>query len=162
MLKRLLLAIDQYESGQTALHFTSALAAGTGAEVRVLHVRELSTHPRVPPLETVADAQFLVHEAAFALRLAGTSAEGLACSERSDRVAKRIVQEAFDSDSDAIVLGSRRLRGIDRLSRRGVREHVTRLSPLPVITAPAPMLDSIPTSGWFRNARSRDLTRNRD
>ena len=162
MLKRLLLAIDQYESGQTALHFTSALAAGTGAEVRVLHVRELSAHARVPPLETPAEAQCLVREAAFTLRLAGASADGLACSERSDHVAKRIVQEASDSDADAIVLGSRRLRGIDRLSRRGVREHVTRLSPLPVITAPAPMLDGIPTSGWFRINRTRDLTRNGD
>jgi hypothetical protein len=44
---------------------------------------------------------------------------------------------------DAIVLGTRRLHGIGRLSGRGVREQVLRLSPLPVIASPTPLTNAI-------------------
>jgi nucleotide-binding universal stress UspA family protein len=56
-----------------------------------------------------------------------------------------IVTESADWHCDAIVLGSRRLRGIERLSGRGVRERVVRLSPLPVITAPTPVVNGTHT-----------------
>jgi hypothetical protein len=42
MWDRLLLAMDQYESGQAALTFTAGLAAATGTDVRIIHIRELS------------------------------------------------------------------------------------------------------------------------
>jgi hypothetical protein len=48
MWDRLLLAIDHSESGLMALGLTAALASATGAEVRVLHVRELPMAARVP------------------------------------------------------------------------------------------------------------------
>jgi nucleotide-binding universal stress UspA family protein len=143
MWRRLLLAIDQFESGQTALEFTTHLAASTGADVRVLHLRELAVYARVPPLETPADGQYLVDESVFSLRIAGVGAEGKACSTRSDRIARRIVEEASAWQCNAIVVGSRRLRGIDRLSGRGVRESILRLSPLPVITAPSPVTTGV-------------------
>jgi nucleotide-binding universal stress UspA family protein len=143
MWRRLLLTIDQFESGQTALEFTARLASATGADVRVLHMRELGIYARVPPLETPADAQYLVDESVFSLRLAGIGAEGQACSVRGDRVAGRIVEEASTWHCDAIVLGSRRLRGIERLSGHGVRDGVLRLSPLPVITAPSPVANGV-------------------
>jgi nucleotide-binding universal stress UspA family protein len=60
MWDRLLFAMDQYESGQTALEFTAGLAAATGTDVRVIHVRELSGLARVPPLETPDEAHSLV------------------------------------------------------------------------------------------------------
>ena len=48
MWDRLLFAMDQYESGQTALGFTAGLAAMTGTDVRVVHVRELFRVARSP------------------------------------------------------------------------------------------------------------------
>jgi hypothetical protein len=65
MWDRVLLALDQYESGQSALRMTMKLAAVTHSEVRVLHVRALSKWARVPPLETPAEAEYLVSEAVF-------------------------------------------------------------------------------------------------
>ena len=143
MWKHLLLAIDQFDSGQAALDFTTGIAAGLGADVRVFHARELSKFARVPPLETVADAQFLVDEAVCHLRVANVVAEGRSCSIREEHVADRIVEEASRWRCDAIVLGSRRLRGMSRLSGWGVRERVLRTSPLPMLVAPTPLLNGL-------------------
>jgi nucleotide-binding universal stress UspA family protein len=151
MWDRLLFAIDQYESGQTALEFTAGLAAATGTEVRVIHVRELSGLARVPPLESSAEANSLVDQAVFSLRLAGVGAEGRACSLPEDQVARRIVDESLYWVCDAIVLGTRRLRGISRVSGRGVRDRILRLSPLPVIAAPTPLCNGVYGSTRLRS-----------
>jgi nucleotide-binding universal stress UspA family protein len=151
MWNRLLFAIDQYESGQTALQFAAGLAAATGSDVRVLHVRELSGLARVPPMETPDEAQSLVDEAVFSLRLAGVGAEGRACSLPEDQVARRIVEESLYWACDAIVLGTRRLHGISRFSGRGVRDRVLRLSPLAVIAAPTPLSNGIYSSTRLRH-----------
>jgi nucleotide-binding universal stress UspA family protein len=151
MWDRLLFAIDQYESGQTALEFTAGLAAATGTDVRVIHVRELSGLARVPPLESTDEADSLVDHAVFSLRLGGVGAEGRACSLPEDQVARRIVEESLCWVCDAIVLGTRRLRGVSRLSGRGVRDRILRLSPLPVIAAPTPLRNGIHTSGRIRS-----------
>jgi nucleotide-binding universal stress UspA family protein len=152
MWNRLLFAIDQFESGQVALTFTAGLANSTGAEVRVLHVRELSRWARVPPLETPAESELLVQQAVFSLRFAGVGAEGLACSTIEDRVAERIIEEADRWSCDAIVLGTRRLHGIHRLSGRGRREQILRASPLPVIAAPTPSTNAVHSPARLRPA----------
>ncbi len=156
MWDRLLLAIDQYESGQTALKFTAELASLTSADVRVLHVRELSGLARVPPLETPAEADSLVEEAVFSLRLVGVGAEGRACSFPEDQVPLRIVEESLYGTCDAIVLGTRRLRGVSRLSGRGVRDRVLRLSILPVLAAPTPLHNGIYSPGRIRSVPRND------
>jgi nucleotide-binding universal stress UspA family protein len=138
MWDRMLLALDQYESGQSALKMTTQLATTIQSEVRVLHIRELSKWVRVPPIESPGEADFLVGQAVFALRVAGVGAEGRSCSVFEDHVAQRIVEESLSWLCDVIVLGTRRLRGLGRLSGHGVRDHVLRLSPLPVIAAPTP------------------------
>src|ERR1019366_10099428 len=147
MWDRLLFAIDQYESGQTALEFTAGLAAATCTDVRVIHVRELSGLARVPPLESPAEAESVVEQAVFALRLAGVGAEGRACSLPEDQVARRIVEESLYWVCDAIVVGTRRLRGVSRLSGHGVRDRILRLSPLPVIAAPTPLSNGFHSPG---------------
>lgn len=152
MWDRLLFAIDQYESGQTALEFTAGLAAATGTDVRVIHVRELSRLARVPPLESPDEADSLVEQAVFSLRLAGVGAEGRACSLPDDQVARRIVEESLYWVCDAVVLGTRRLRGVGRLSGRGVRDRILRLSPLPVIAAPTPL-----SNGFYNQRRIRSM-----
>jgi len=150
MWDRLLLAMDQYESGQAALTFTAGLAAATGTDVRIIHIRELSRLARVPPLESPFHAQALVDEAVLSLRLAGIGAEGTTCSLPEDQVARRITEESLYWLCDAIVLGTRRLRGISRLSARGVRERILRLSPLPVIAAPTPLDNGIYRCSGFQ------------
>jgi nucleotide-binding universal stress UspA family protein len=151
MWDRLLFAIDQYESGQTALEFTVGLAAATGTDVRVIHVRELSRLARVPPLESPDEADSLVEQAVFSLRLAGVGAEGRACSLPEDQIARRIVEESLYWLCDAVVLGTRRLRGVGRLSGRGVRDRILRLSPLPVIAAPTPLSNGFYSPGRIRS-----------
>jgi nucleotide-binding universal stress UspA family protein len=167
MWDRLLFAIDQYESGQTALEFTAGLAAATGTDVRVIHVRELSGLARVPPLETPDEAHSLVEQAVSALRLAGVGADGRACSLPEDQVARRIVEESLYWVCDAIVVGTRRLRGVSRLSGHGVRDRILRLSPLPVIAAPTPLSNGIYSPGRIgslqpANRATPDLERMND
>jgi nucleotide-binding universal stress UspA family protein len=156
MWDRLLLAIDQFESGQTALRVSERLALGTGADVRMIHIRLLSKWARVPPLETPTDAESLVDEAVFSLRLAGIGAEGRACSFPEDQVAQRIVEESMSWMCDAIVLGSRRLRGLNRITGRGVRERVLRMSVLPVIVASTPLDNGIYSPASLRSETKHD------
>jgi nucleotide-binding universal stress UspA family protein len=156
MWDRLLLAIDQFDSGQSALRLSERLALSTGAEVRVIHVRQLSKWARVPPLETPADANSLVDEAVFSLRLVGIGAEGRACSFPEDQVARRIVEESMYWLCDAIVLGSRRLHGLNRITGRGVRDQVLRMSVLPVIVAPTPLDNGIYSPARLRSGPRSD------
>jgi nucleotide-binding universal stress UspA family protein len=141
MSNRLLLAIGQFEPSQTAVDFTIGFAALAGSEVRVLHIRELSTSLRIPPLETAEEACTLVDETVRRLQTAGVKAEGDACSDRETQVARRIVQEASKQRCNAIILGSLRLRGLESVMGRRTRERVLKLSPLPVIITP-PALDT--------------------
>ena len=84
MRDRLLLAIDQFEPGQAAVDFTIGLAAKSGANVTVFHVRELSKSLRVPPIETLADAHLLVDHTVLRMQVAGVATEGHLCSSRED------------------------------------------------------------------------------
>ena len=137
MWDRLLCAIDQFESGQTALDFVAGVASANDASVCVLHIRELPKMARVLPLETPAESEELVGDAVLSLRMRGIAAEGRSCSVLEDHVARQIVKKALLWECQAIVLGSRRLHGISRLSGRGVRERILRLSSLPVLVGPA-------------------------
>jgi nucleotide-binding universal stress UspA family protein len=134
---RLLCAIDQFESGGSALDFVADIAFANDASVRVLHIREVPRMAHAVPLELQADAEQLVRDAVQSLSTLGIAAEGRSSSVFQDHVARRIVEEAAFWECQAIVLGSRRVRGIGRLSGRGVRERVLRLSALPVLVAPA-------------------------
>ena len=150
MWDRLLFAVDQFESGQKALEFVGDVASANDASVRVLHIRELSKLARVVPLETPDDAEQLVRESVHSLQSLGVAAEGRSCSVLQEHVARRIVQEAGVWECQVIVLGSRRLHGIARLSGGGVRERVLRLSSLPVLVA-----QTGETNGVFSPARFR-------
>jgi nucleotide-binding universal stress UspA family protein len=150
---RLLFAIDQFESGQTALEFVAGVASANDASVRVLHIRELPRMARALPLESPAEAEDLVREAVRSLQLLGVPAEGRSCSVLQEHVARRIVEEALQWKCQGIVLGSRRLHGIARLSGRGARERILRLSSLPVLVAPAAETNGIFWPSRFRPNR---------
>lgn len=133
---RLLLAIDQTDAGEAAVDFTVGHAALSGAAVTVLHIRELSPMHRVPPLESAGMARELVEGSVAVLHEGGIPTVGLISTAREDAVARRIVDVAVEEHCAGIVLGSCRLRGFHRLTGRGVRERVLRVSHLPVIVAP--------------------------
>jgi nucleotide-binding universal stress UspA family protein len=154
---RLLCAIDQFESGQSALDFVAGLAATNDASVRILHIREVSRMARAVPLETPIEADLLVREAVHLLGRVGTAAEGRSCSVLQEHVARRIADEAVHWDCQAIVLGSRRLRGIARLSGRGVRERILRFSSLPVLVAPAAESNRIYWPPRFRSEQGEPV-----
>jgi len=153
MWDRLLCAIGQFESDQTALGLAASVASANESSVRVLHIRELSKMARVIPLETPDQAEELVRDAVDSLRMLGIAAAGRSCSALEDHVARRIVDEARLWESQAIILGSRRLRGIDRLSGRGVRERILRASLLPVLVGPR--ADGIYRSPMLRRDRDQ-------
>lgn len=137
MWDRLLLAMDQFDSGQTALALAGGLATRSGASIVVLHVRERSPYMQVPPLETLAEARSLVDNAVTTLVRTGIDSHCVLGSAGQHLVARAIVEEAAAWDCDAIILGSTRLRGFRRIGGAGVRERVVRNSPLPVLVAPA-------------------------
>jgi nucleotide-binding universal stress UspA family protein len=152
---RLLCAIDQFESGQTTLDFVAGVASANDASVCVLHIREVPNSGRVLPLEAPAEAEELARDAVLSLRMRGIAAEGRSCSALQDHVARQIVKEALLWECQAIVLGSRRLHGISRLSGRGVRERILRLSPLPVLVGPAAESNGIYWPRRFRSDREQ-------
>jgi nucleotide-binding universal stress UspA family protein len=139
MSMRLLVAMDQFEPGQSALDYAAGLSVESGAAVWVFHVRELPNTRRIPPLETVAESDDLVDDAVIRLRQTGVSAGGRSVSVREKFVANRIAEESLVMSCDAIVLGSWRLTGLRRFSGCGLRDRLLRLSPLPVYIAPAPL-----------------------
>jgi nucleotide-binding universal stress UspA family protein len=147
---RLLFAIDQFESGQAALGFVAGVATANDASVRVLHIREVPRMARALPLENPDEAAELVREAVRSLQWLGVTADGRSCSVLQEHVARRIVEEASLWECQAIVLGSRRLHGFARLSGRGVREHILRLSSLPVLVAPTGEINGIFSPARFR------------
>jgi nucleotide-binding universal stress UspA family protein len=151
--ERLLCAIDQFESGQTALAFTAGVASANQSSVRVLHIREVPRMARALPLETPIEAEELVRDAVLTLQRLGIAAEGRSCSVQQEHVARQIVQDALLWECQAIVLGSRRLRGIGRLSSGGVRERILRHSFLPVLVAPAAESNGIYWPPRFRTDR---------
>jgi nucleotide-binding universal stress UspA family protein len=152
---RLLCAIDQFESGQATLDFVAGVASADDASVCVLHIREVPKMARVLPLESPAEAEELVCDAVLSLRMRGIAAEGRSCSALQDHIARQIVKEALLRECRAIVLGSRRLHGISRLSARGVRERILRLSPLPVLVGPAAESNGIYWPPRFRSDRDQ-------
>ncbi len=142
MFKRILLALDSSESGQVAISFTIALAASCRAEVRIVHVSQGELDHRGLSCMTPYDARYLVDDATLRFRCAWVTATGVARlipTTTSRSVSESIADEARRWAADAIVLGSQRRRGLCRVTSRGVREQVTRLSCLPVLTAPAPL-----------------------
>ena len=141
---QLLLAIDRSEAGQAAVDFTIGFAARSRAYVTVLHVRELPSSMRVPPLESSDMARALVEESVARINEAGVPAEGMIYTTREPNVAKCIVETADEWGCSGIVLGSHRLRGIHRLAGRKVREQAMRLSNLPVVVAPPALMRTAP------------------
>jgi nucleotide-binding universal stress UspA family protein len=154
MFTRILLAIDDSSSSEAAVSFAIALARQSSGAVRVVHVNEYLVGGRGFTVETQSQAINHLEHAVTALREAGIPTEGSLYLTTCFGVEDRIATAAQDWSADVIVLGSRRRRRLGRFGGKGMRERVTSLSALPVLTAPAPLdvtsrrlpdLDELPT-----------------
>jgi nucleotide-binding universal stress UspA family protein len=139
MFERLLVAIDDTAAGEVGISFATALAHRYGASVHVFHVNELLIGGRGVTLETDRDASRLVDRAVQQLQDSGVEATGEYVVANCFTLAPHIAEAASRSGADAILLGSQRRRRLPRLFGRGVRERVTGVTPLPVLTAPSPL-----------------------
>ena len=139
MFSRILLAIDDSASSEVAISFATALARQHSGVVRVVHVNEYLVGGRGFTVETQAQAISHLERAVSALRSAGVPTEGSLYLTSVFGVDIRIANAAHDWSADVIVLGSRRRRRFARLGGKGMRERVTSLTALPVLTAPAPL-----------------------
>jgi nucleotide-binding universal stress UspA family protein len=139
MFNRILLAIDDSDSSEVAISFATALAREYSSAVRVVHVNEFLVGGRGVTIETQAEAISHLEHAVTSLRAAGVATEGSLYLTSCFGVEVRIANAAQDWSADVIVLGSRRRRRFARLGGKGMRERVTSLTTLPVLTAPAPL-----------------------
>jgi nucleotide-binding universal stress UspA family protein len=139
MFTRILLAIDDSASSDAAISFATAMARQSSASVRIVHVNEFLVGGRGTTVETQAQAIAHLENAVNALRSEGIPTEGALYLTSCFGVEMRIANSAHDWSADVIVLGSRRRRRFSRFAGKGVRERVTNLTSLPVLTAPAPM-----------------------
>ncbi len=139
MFDRILLALDDSPAGEVATVFSAALARRTGATVHVLHVNERLVGGNGLTLRSRHDAAELVTNAVQQLADAGVRAAGSVRVAAYRGIPMRIVEAAHDRKADAIVLGSNRGRHLARLFSAQVRERTTRLTALPVLTAPSPL-----------------------
>jgi nucleotide-binding universal stress UspA family protein len=139
MFDRILLAIDDSPSSEIATAFATAIARRSGASVHVFFVNEYLVSGGGVTLQTRDEAARLVNTAIEQLREAGVAAGGSARVAHYRKVAQCIVAAAEEHEVDAVVLGSRRQRRLQRVFSFQVRERVTRLTSLPVLTAPSPL-----------------------
>jgi nucleotide-binding universal stress UspA family protein len=139
MFDRLLLALDDSPAGEVAVLFAAAVARRTGANVHVLHVNEHLVGGNGVTLRSGQESSDLVSDAVRQLARAGVRAAGSVRVSSYRNVPEQIVRTALERSADAIVLGSTRNRRLGRLFSAQVRERTTRLTALPVLTAPAPL-----------------------
>lgn len=139
MFNRILLAIDASSSSEAAVSFAMAMAAQSSGAIRVVHVNEYLVGGRGFTVATQSEAINHLENAVGVLRGAGIPTEGSLYLTSCFGVEGRIVTAAHDWSADVIVLGSRRHRRLARFGGQGMRERVTNLTGLPVLTAPAPL-----------------------
>jgi nucleotide-binding universal stress UspA family protein len=138
MFTRILLAVDGTEADEVATSFVTGMARQNSATVRVLHVNEYLAGGRGFARSTDKEAHRIVDRAARSLVVAGVPADGEVRVAYSFDMPTRIAEGASEWAADVIVVGSRR-RSRRLFSGQGMREKVTRLTALPVLTVPAPL-----------------------
>jgi nucleotide-binding universal stress UspA family protein len=156
MFEQILLAIDDSPASDMAAAFAGALATQGQGAVHVFHVNEYLVSGRGVTLHTRDEAMELITRVVLQLREAGVRAAGSSCVATYRQVPHRIAETALARGADAIVLGSRRERRLSRLFSLQVRERTTRLTALPVLTAPSP-LGRIRAAGSFHSTIEAEL-----
>jgi nucleotide-binding universal stress UspA family protein len=138
MFKRILLAIDDSPSGSAAVSFAIAMAKDSGA-VHVVHINELLVGGRGHTVETRLEATAVLDTAVAELLDAGVAATGVVFTANCFNVAPSIARAAAELPADVIVVGSRRRARFAVLRGKSMRERITAVTTLPVMTAPPPL-----------------------
>ena len=146
MFNRLLLAIDGSAGADPAVAFTAGLANQYGAHVYVVHVNQYVVGGRGHTVITERESGALVDAAVVQLRALGLDSFGFARRATAFNVPQVIADTACATDADAIVMGSNRRQGLRARFGGGIRERVTRLATVPVLTAPGPL--ELPADLW--------------
>ncbi len=138
MFQRILLALDSGDAAAVASCFTVALARSGAASVHVVHVNERLIGAFGLSAEPPDEGADVVTEALRDMRAAGIPATGATYATTPFDVAPAIADVAEQWRADVIVLGSRRRR-VGPVLRASMRDKIARATPLPVLTAPAPL-----------------------
>jgi len=144
MFERILVSVDGSPDSDKAVRVASEIARCQGAEVIVVHGRDISVvsppgppSPVPPPQaepETEEEARSLVDAALTLLKEAGLNARGTVLPLRG-RLAKQIVDLAVQESADLIVLGSRGMSHIQEIVIGSIADKVIHISPIPVLLA---------------------------
>jgi nucleotide-binding universal stress UspA family protein len=135
-LKRVLVAVDRFDTQSSAVNLAAALATEHGAQIFVVHVREHEHFGRASfDLETPDEANYVLDAAVSDLRRKGVEASGRVVRALVGQTAAAILLEAANVGADEIVIGSKRS---GSLFGRRTRERLLRRSTLPILVAPRP------------------------
>lgn len=109
MFNQLLLAMDSSDHSKRALGEAKELAKLSGANVRVLHVRDATSSGRGGPVwhEGQEEAAALVDETVSELQAAGIESSGVVRDSMIGATAREILDEAQQCQASLIVMGSR-------------------------------------------------------
>lgn len=134
MFERILAAIDESEIAERVLAATQELAALSGSEVWVIHVREKEPSKYMTTsAESTADAHAIVDSALEKLTCAGITAHAEIAHSLYGYAAREIINLAQTHDAGVIVMGSRGRGDLAGLLVGSTAHKVIHLSDLPVI-----------------------------
>ncbi len=140
MFQRLLVGIDDSEQTEITLCFAIAVAQNCGSTVHLCFVNPFQVGSRGIPLLSDAEATEVVVRGIRRLRAEDIITSGSVRRAPCHRIAEKIASAADEVSAEAIILGSHRRRRWARVFSSGVRERTTRLTTLPVLTSPAPLV----------------------
>jgi nucleotide-binding universal stress UspA family protein len=134
MFEKILYADDRSEPAKRALPAVIDIAKKSGAEVLVMHVREMDLVKGMPiEHEAADDAMDLVEGAVRDIKDSGVSARGEVYRAPYGYAATAIVNEAAATDADLIVMGSRGLGELKGLLVGSTAHKVLHLAKCPVL-----------------------------
>lgn len=149
MYSKILVAVDGSDISAHALKQAVVLARDLKAQLRIVHVVDMSWFPLAPELDidirSILAARRGIGESVIAVARDSAKLEGfevesalLETDSPSQHVAEAITQEALRWQADLMVLGTHGRRGFKRLILGSVAELTARRSELPILLIPSP------------------------
>ena len=135
MIEHILVAVADQESAEEQVRLCTDLARATGAVVTVFHARWMAHGRGGPrPVESRVDAERLVDDVAFLIRLQGVYVAGQVVGTGMEHPSDQIVRLAAEIGASVVLLGRPRSGPLLSWLRRAVAGRVQASSPVPVLT----------------------------
>ncbi|MFI5035337.1 MAG: cytosine permease [Acidimicrobiales bacterium] len=137
MFQRILLAVDSSQNSAGALVAAVSAARVGGGDVRVVHVTDVEVFGRGGTVVSDEDdeASRLVNRIVGQLTASGVRASGTVRTALAGRIEMAIIDEATESKSTVIVMGSRGLSTLEGMFLGSTTQKVLHLAEIPVIVA---------------------------